>query len=224
MIVAMHLACTLRRVLFCTSCWIAATAGADWHPAAEGWTLIGHDNSVELYRKPVHNANAPAVAGHTRLRAPVMDVYRIVSDYDHFSGFIPRVVESRVLARDGQRTWVYQRLGLPLLFADRHYVIEVLDNMHALARGEIRISWKLDRARSASLPSGEAVLPQAFSGGWRLAAVSGSPLTDAVYSIQVDAGGHLPGWLVRRASERYVIQVIDAVSKRLARQNARARH
>ena len=214
----------MRRVLFCASCWIAATAGADWRPAAEGWTLIGHHGSVELYRKAVPDANTPAMAGHTQFRAAVMDVYRIVSDYDHFNRFIPRVAESRVLARDGRKTWVYQRLGLPLLFADRHYVIEVVDDMHALARGEIRISWKLDRARSTSLASGDAVLPDAFSGNWRLAAVSGSPLTDAVYSIQVDAGGRLPRWLVRRASERYVVQVIDAVRKQLARQDAHRAH
>jgi hypothetical protein len=77
----------------------------------------------------------------------------------------------------------------------------------------------VDKSRSASLPVNGALLPGAFSGSWHLEALAGQAGCDAVYSLHVEAGGTVPTWLFAGVTEHYVIQVMDAVRKRIAVNN-----
>jgi hypothetical protein len=206
------------QLLLSGACWFASTvtAGAVWEPAREGWLFIRRVDNVDLYRRPVQDSDIPALLGHVRFAATSSDVFRVISDYNHFAEFIPLVSESRVLERNARTTWVYQRIGLPLLLADRHYVIKVTDDLPDVATGVITVGWQLDKSRSRSLSSGHALLPAAFSGYWHLAALPDQAGCDAVYSVHVEPGGAVPAWLFARASEHYVVQVINAVRKRIA--------
>ncbi|MGD2055244.1 MAG: SRPBCC family protein [Gammaproteobacteria bacterium] len=180
------------------------------------WQLVRRVGEVELYRRSVKDSEFPALRGHARFAAPIDAVFRVVSDYDHFAGFIPLVSESRVVRRNGRVTWVYQRLALPLWFADRHYVIRVVDDLHAPATGVIDIDWQLDEKRSLSLPDNDALLPEAFSGSWHLETTAGQAGCDAVYTLHVDPGGTVPAWLFVHLTGNYVIQVMNAVRNRIA--------
>jgi len=206
----------LARLLVWGACWLvssgvaAPVAGA----AAGEWVRARQVDGVEVYRQTVEGSDIPAVLGRTRFRAPVSDVFRVISDYDHFAGFIPSVSESRVVERDERATWVYQRLGFPLPVTDRHYIIKVVNDLHAAGAGVIDVGWQLDKVRSASLSSTDALLPAAFSGSWHLEALADHAGCDAVYTIHVDPAGALPDWLFVRLTERYVVRVIDAVRKR----------
>lgn len=174
---------------------------------------------VEIYRRPVSGSDIPAVRGRTHFRASVGDVYRVISDYDHFTGFIPYVSESRVLEQDDRATRVYQRLGFPMPVADRHYIIKVVNELHAPATQVIDVSWQLDKRRSMTLSTQDALLPAAFSGSWHLEAPAGQAGCDAVYTIHVDPAGALPNWLFVRVAERYVAGVMQAVRKQLTGNN-----
>jgi hypothetical protein len=206
----------LAQLLIWVVCWSMSIAFAG---AAGDWTLVRRVDAVELYRRPVKDSDMPALQARTRFRAPVDDVFRVISDYDHFAGFIPLVSESRVVERGRRATWVYQRLGLPLLFADRHYIIKVVNDRHAPARGVIDVAWQVDKSRSPSLPANGALLPGAFSGSWHLEALAGQAGCDAVYSLHVEPGGTVPTWLFVGVTEHYVIHVMDAVRKRIAVNN-----
>lgn len=207
----------LVRLLFWSVCWLvpggaaAPVAGA----AAGEWTRVRQVDGVEVYRQPVEGSDIPAVRGRTRFDAPVSDVFRAISDYDHFAAFIPSVSESRVVERDDRATWVYQRLGFPLPVADRHYIIKVVNDLHVAGAGVIDVGWQLDTARSASLLSTDALLPAAFSGAWHLEALANQAGCDALYTIHVDPAGALPDWLFVRVTERYVVKVMNAVRKRI---------
>jgi len=193
-----------------------AAAGPVESAAAAGWTRVRQAGDIELYRRPVKDSDLPALRGRTRFSAPVGEVFRVISDYDHFAGFIPLVSESRIVESDARATWVYQRLALPLLFADRHYIIKVVNDLHVPATDVIDVGWQLDKSRSASLPVHDALLPDAFSGSWHLEALAGQAGCDAVYSVHVEPGGRVPNWLFIRVTENYVIQVMDAVRNRIA--------
>jgi hypothetical protein len=213
----MPYAATLRYLLFtglCLPAFAAAAPLAD--PVAAGWEFVRRVDDVTLYRKPVTDSRIPALLAHTLFRASAAEVFRTISDYDHFARFIPSVTESRVLQHDAQQIRVYQRLGLPLLIADRHYIIKVIDDLHDADAGNVRVSWQLDRDGSAALPAGRAVVPEDVSGDWRLATPADSTICDAAYSIHVDPGGKVPEWLFTGAAERYVIRVVEAVRKELA--------
>jgi ribosome-associated toxin RatA of RatAB toxin-antitoxin module len=195
---------------------LPVTAGALQGLAVDGWTFSRRLGDVDIYRQPINGSRFPAVRAHARINASAKALYAVISDYEHFRDFIPSVLDSRVLARQMSTLSVYQRLGFPLMVADRHYVIQVTENLVQAGEGLLRVTWQLDRQQSLSLTSGSAVVPDAFSGSWRLAELEQGRATDATYSIHVEPGGRLPAWLLLSASERYVFQVIQAVRRRLS--------
>jgi len=195
---------------------LPVTAGALQGLAPEDWTFSRRLGDVDIYRQPINGSRFPAVRAHARINASAKALYAVISDYEHFRDFIPSVLDSRVLARQMSTLSVYQRLGFPLMVADRHYVIQVTENLVQAGEGLLRVTWQLDRQQSLSLTSGSAVVPDAFSGSWRLAELEEGRATDATYSIHVEPGGRLPAWLLLSASERYVFQVIQAVRRRLS--------
>jgi ribosome-associated toxin RatA of RatAB toxin-antitoxin module len=204
----------LPGLLLLTACW-AMFSGAASRAAEDEWSFVRQDQGVEISRRPFDGSSIPALRGHTRFHASIGDVYRVISDYDHFSDFIPMVSESRVLKRDARAIWVYQRLGMPSPITDRHYVIKVTDDLHAAPTGIIDVTWRMDSALSMSLASNGAIVPHAFSGSWHLQELALRGECDALYTIHVDPAGVLPDWLFIRMSERYVVQVMNAVRKRI---------
>jgi hypothetical protein len=192
--------------------FVAAGEG-DWRPETSGWSYLRRVDHIDLYRKPVAGSRIPALLAHTRMEVPAASLFRVISDYDRFADFLPAVSASRVLGRSGANTWVYQRLGMPMLVADRHYVIRVTDTLDEAHNGLIRVNWQLDGKRSRALPSGDAVLPAAFTGSWRLADTPDGAGCEAIYTIHVEPGGRLPAWLFSRAAGNYVIDVVEAVRR-----------
>jgi ribosome-associated toxin RatA of RatAB toxin-antitoxin module len=192
-----------------------AVAGTgDWQPEADGWGYLRRIDNIELYRKPVAGSRFPALLARTRMAVPAANGFRVISDYDHFADFVPAVSASRVLAQAGANTWVYQRLGLPMLVADRHYVIQVTDALEDARNGLVRVSWQLDGNRTRALSPADAVLPDMFTGSWRLTDSPDGSGCEAIYTIHVEPGGRLPAWLYSRAAERYVTDVVEAVRER----------
>jgi ribosome-associated toxin RatA of RatAB toxin-antitoxin module len=204
----------LLGLLLLTACWAILSSAAS-RATEDEWRFVRQDHGVEIDRRPFSDSRIPELRGHTQFHASVRDVYRVISDYDHFSDFIPMVSESRVIKRDTRTIWVYQRLALPAPITDRHYVIRVVDDLHGAPTGVIDVTWWMDRAYSLSLASDDAIVPNAFSGSWHLQDLALQGTCDAVYTIHVDPAGVLPGWLFVSMSERYVIQVMNAVRKRM---------
>ena len=185
----------------------------EWQADDEDWTFSRRVGDVDLYLRPVEGSAFRALRAHARIAAPLRAIYAVISDYDHFRDFIPAVLDSHTLKRQGSTTWVYQRLGFPLMVADRHYVIKVIDTLEQAEAGTIKVEWHLDGAKSRSLRFDSAVLPDTVSGNWQLTALDEDRLTDATYSIHVEPGGMLPAWLYSDVSENYVFKVIEAVRR-----------
>ena len=189
-------------------------AGAqEWRSEDDGWTLSRRMGDVDIYRRPVEGSAFPALLARAGIDAPVRAIHAVISDYAHFPDFIPSVRDSRILKQQQATAWVYQRLGFPLMVADRHYVIRVSDTLAQADSGFIKVEWQLDRQQSRSLPSDGAVLPDAFSGSWQLTQRQDRQASDASYSIHVEPGGMLPAWLFSAASEDYVFKVVEAVRR-----------
>ena len=179
----------------------------------EGWRFSRRIGDVDIYLRAVEGSAFPALLANARIDASVRAIHAVISDYDHFQDFVPSVLDSRILRQQGSSTWVYQRLGFPLMVANRHYVIKVTDTLDRAEAGDIKVEWHLDREQSLSLPLDSAVLPDTFSGSWQLTALKNGQQTDATYSIHVEPGGMLPAWLSADASERYVFRVMEAVRR-----------
>lgn len=181
----------------------------------EGWRFSRRIGNVDIYLRPVEGSAFPALLANARIDAPLRTIHAVISDYDNFREFVPSVLDSRILKRQKDTTWVYQRLEFPLTVTDRHYVIKVTDTLDRAQAGYIKVEWHLDREQSRSLTIDNAVLPDTFSGSWQLSAREESRLTEARYSIHAEPGGLLPVWLYSNASENYVYQVIQAVRREI---------
>ena len=195
---------------------VAAAAGeTNQDLAREGWTLIRRAGSVEIYRRPLAGSTVAALLARAKFRSEPEEVFLTLSDYESFTGFIPDVMVSRVVKRQGQDLRVYQRLGFPAPVADRHYVIRIRNDPGESEPGIFRIEWNLDRSESAALQPRGAVVPDDFSGRWRLVPDQKTGMTRAVYEIHVDPGGRLPAWLFARVAKGYVLRVMEAVRRRV---------
>jgi len=179
------------------------------------WQLIADTGQGRLYHRDVADSSLPEAMIVTRLDAAPGRVFALVTDYDHFAEFIPDVAESRVLARDGERSWVFHHLHFGGPVADRVYVIESRDAVNRPTEMRYRVEWKLAGRHFPELDRTSGVRPRAFAGFWDLQPIEGGTSTQAAYAVHSDPGGMIPGWLVTAMTDRYIRQVITALRRRL---------
>lgn len=186
----------------------ASPVGADWAEVRQ--TPVG----VIFHRAGAESAR-PASMIVARLAAAPEQVHAVVTDYDRFAAFVPGVREGRVLRRDGSTAWVYQRLKLSPA-RDRHYVLRI-EHSPGPAGCPYEIRWRLADAawQQRFAATGDAVRPERVSGFWLLCGERARAATEARYGLQLDPGGWLPAWLIRRRLDAYLAEVIAAVQSRL---------
>ena len=193
----------------------ATAQNPTWQPPGHDWVGVRQKHGVTVFRRPVMGSKFPALMAHTHFAAPLSAVFAVISDYDHFRDFIPSVVDSRILRRQGRCTWVYQRLHFSIFTVQRAYVLRIIDDLGRLADGVIHVSWRLDDEASAKQVRDHAVRPRRFNGSWHLVSRPGSGTTEATYTVDVDPGGRIPAWLMGSKGDRHILRVMRAVRARL---------
>ena len=179
----------------------------------DGWRLITERQGTKVYNRPWPGSPVPEALAYTSIGVPPARLYAVVTDYDHFSGFIPYVSSSRILRQEGGIRLVHQHMHFPGPLADRYYTIA----SRALVRpreNSFRVEWRLVPESSGTSSDEEGVVPSAFSGFWELTPNGNGTTTQAVYSIHFDPGGALPAWLATLAMNRYLPEVMDAIRVR----------
>ena len=171
---------------------------------------------IRVYNRPWLGSPVPEALAYTVIHVSPRRLYAVITDYDHFAGFIPYVTSSRILRQEGEIRFVHQHLHFPGPLADRYYTIA----SHAVSEqreNTFRVEWRLVPESGGTASGEEGVVPSAFSGFWELMPAGNGTTTEAVYSIHFDPGGALPAWLVTLAMNRYLPKVVDAVRARVLR-------
>jgi ribosome-associated toxin RatA of RatAB toxin-antitoxin module len=98
--------------------WIAVLVGAvgtlaraDTPVSAETERLV-KSHATERYNVPVAGFSIRAGGGMTVINAPIATVRRTVTDYGHYSDFMPRFQKSRVVGKSGPSTDVYLQVSI----------------------------------------------------------------------------------------------------------------
>lgn len=196
-------------LLLAGACAATAAVAA---PDCRNWQALRETPAGTLFNRCRPGSPLDEIMIETHLPAAPERLFALVSDYDAFAGFIPDVAESRVLASEGPVQWVYHRLRLPPPLADRAYILQSTADV---APALWRVAWRLSgREFPGTSPRG-TVRPDRLSGFWEITADSAPNRTKARYAVHVEPGGHLPRWLVRRMTERYVQRVVDAIRAHL---------
>jgi ribosome-associated toxin RatA of RatAB toxin-antitoxin module len=182
----------------------------------DGWRQVATTTAGQIYHREITGSPIPWIMIVATFEATPARVHKVVVDYDHFPEFIPNVLQSRVVANEGNDQWVYHHLTFPGPISDRVYVIRSTDLENRPAQQYYRVDWQLDNRPLPEIDFPAGIRPDAFSGFWELKAAGDSNTTVAHYAVHSEPGGFIPGWLVTGMTERYVQQVVEAVRNRLS--------
>ncbi len=140
-------------------------------------------------------------------------VYRVLNDIAAFPDFMPYTVECRLLKREGDMVWTYQRLAPPLC-RPRDYTLRVKETRKRGDGGLIyRQQWESANAEGPAAQQG-IVRVKICDGGWLLEP-RGEVSTLATYSIFTDSGGTLPAFIANRASEIAIPRIFEAIRQQV---------
>ena len=169
---------------------------------------------VRVTTTSVDGSPIKQVMAESVIDVPARALLAVLSDAEHYASFIPYVVESTVLARDGESIVNYQRLDFRIFaVAPRHYVIRMrtASGTGAGGRAVYQIRWTL--VPDAKLPEvRSAVALTVDNGFWHLEDLGGDPArTRVVYCVFTDPGGQLPAIVINQANAQAVPRLFDAV-------------
>ena len=180
-----------------------------------GWVPIRTTPSGQIYHRDSGHPSIPWARIVTQYAASPARVHAMVTDYDHFTEFIPNVTESRIVSEAGSNQWVYHHLHFPGPIADRAYLIKSNSSGSRPEEQYFRVAWELADRELSGVDLTTGIRPDAFSGYWEIHPGESPGSTVAHYAIFSDPGGFIPGWLVVAHTDRYIQQVVEAIRERL---------
>jgi ribosome-associated toxin RatA of RatAB toxin-antitoxin module len=179
----------------------------------DGWHFVMEQQGIRVYNRPWPGSPMPEALAYTVIRVSPGRLYAVVTDYDHFAGFIPYVTRSRTLRQEGELRLVHQHLHFPGPLTDRYYTM-ASRAVSGKPENSFRVEWQLVPESVGIAADETGIVPSAFSGFWELIPGGSGTTTEAVYSIHFDPGGILPSRLATLAMNRYLPRVVDAVRAR----------
>lgn len=173
------------------------------------WKKTYQNSGTSIFQPAAAGDSKPAAMARLEWDKDPQNLYRLISSYALFPGVIPNVKHSQILETRQHQVWVYQQLQFPGPLRDRHYIIKSTDNKSRPSKRYFRVEWTLDS--QFPLPKqARMISPASFSGCWDIRPAQERGL-DAVYWIELEAGGLLPDWMVRTAMRRYLTELMAAL-------------
>jgi hypothetical protein len=180
---------------------------------SDGWTLDSNGSNLTLYSRP-HAGSAlkefKAVGG---IDAPTITVHRVLDDVDSYPSFMPYMAECRIIKRDGDNIFTYQRLA-PRIVSQRDYTLRVEQKSWPSGPG-LAYLHRWQTANEVGPPPQKGVLRVSVSEGSWLLEPDGPDKTRATYSIFSDTGGALPAFIANGAAALGIKKVFAAVRKQV---------
>ena len=137
----------------------------------------------------------------------------VILDNERSCEWVPDCSESREIERlDARTTWVYSVTDSPWPVSDRNTVVKVVAE-------EIEVNHKyrvLMRAEPDFLPLVEGRVRIPYSKIYFLLKRAGANTIQIEYGLDVDPGGALPKWMVRRTARNTLIETIIALETQVA--------
>jgi hypothetical protein len=176
--------------------------------AGEGFTLIGEEKGVKVYRREKRPGIELAAEGN--FNATPDRVRRVLIDYPSHRKWQKHLKENRILGRGEGSLDVYQRLDLPVL-DDRDFTL------HVTWGDEAGVHWM--RFATANergpAPIKGVVRVTDHEGGWRLEPTGEGKSTHAVYRFYLDLAGSFPAWMGKGQATSDVPELFANIAKQL---------
>lgn len=148
----------------------------------------------------------------SEIDAPPLLEFGVLTDFDHYTDFMPHTKETRVIARQGEdRRTVYQRLKPPIV-EERDYAIEI-----TLSQEDGGVCQSRRTSAPDAVPLAEGcVRVRINSGTWRVEPLPGDRAR-LIHRLQTHPGGSIPTWVANRSDTVATPALFTAIRREVAR-------
>ena len=179
----------------------------------EGWQRVKERKRLCVYARKLNDSPIRQVMAKSIIEASPKAVLAAITDYPHYTEFMPYVAHSAVLKQEAGAQWVFQQLRFPWPISDRYFTIKLTVDDHS-ERGYYRVDWVL---ADEFQRKGDGEPTKENRGYWELRDPEDRPgTTHVVYFVHTDPGGKLPPWIANMANKRAVPKVIEALRQRVS--------
>ena len=178
----------------------------------EGWKLDFKTPGVAVYSRPRPRSTFREFKGVGTFNVPPAVVNAVLQDRENYPKFVPHMAECRVLKRDGDTVFVYQRLDVPI-FSDRDYIQRVRERTRLGPNGQVyEMTWRPANDAGPPPPKGVVRLKD-FEGSWVLEP-EGAGSTRMTFYLFTDTGS-IPRYFANRGTRGAIMKTFSAIRKRL---------
>lgn len=182
--------------------------------AGEKWEKFDSDDGLTIYRREKKGSDIKEIKSVKIIKQKASVLMRVVSDFEHFSDFLPYVKKSHVVRRESVKVFYgYQLLAFPLI-SDRDMYIRVADVSSASKSGQQPAYYKSEWHVAKGGPKDQGVRLKVNDGYWRFDPLDGGKKTRITYYVYTDPGGMVPSFLANKANTVAIPDVLKALEKR----------
>jgi hypothetical protein len=185
------------------------------NPADPGWSVAAKTEGIVIYNRARPGSDLKEVLAVGSFDASPEHVHRVLDDNARYQDFMPYTKESRVLKREGDTVWSYERISAPLV-AERDYTVKITHEREQRADGSAVLVHHFAQSNGdGPAPIEGVVRVQTLEGHWQLEPIEGGKRTRATYWVYTSPSGSVPTFLVNAANNNAVPALFDAVKKAL---------
>ncbi|WP_256717964.1 START domain-containing protein [Shewanella sp. UCD-KL12] len=204
--------CFAVLILFCLLLSPAKAEQTRVMPSSgEGWVKASTKRDASVWTREVAGTSVKEVKLEAVIDAPVEQVWRTVSQVEHYTQFMPYVDEITVFDDKGSdNQYVYHRVNPPIV-SQRDYTLLIANEVNS-EQGHYYRYWT-QKNEFGPAPIDGVVRLTICDGSWELTATEDGG-TRVTYWLYTDPGGSIPSWLANKANRSGLYDIVFAIEKR----------
>lgn len=156
---------------------------------AEAWTLVKNEAGIQVYLKPDSSSAFHVFRAVTRIRSTVDRLIALQDDVVQACAWMHACQRQRLLAQEGNVSWVYSQFSAPWPIKPRDSIVRVTTEVEASGR-----ILRILQGDTDYLPRSDGVVRVGkVDGFWQFTAQG--ERVEVVYQVGSDPGGSVPAWL-----------------------------
>jgi Polyketide cyclase / dehydrase and lipid transport len=175
----------------------------------DGWKFVKETGGISFSSRARAGSSLKEFRAVGEIGAPSRAVHNVLDDVAAYPDFMPFAKECRIIKREGDALFAYQRLS-PGIVRDRDYTLRICRKSWPAQGGPVFLDqWELANASGPGEKPG--VLRVKVNEGKWLLEPAGAAKTRATYCIYTDCGGKLPALLANAANEIGISKIFIAI-------------
>jgi ribosome-associated toxin RatA of RatAB toxin-antitoxin module len=164
--------------------------------ASDEWRHLTTKDGIEVSEREVPGRAFPIFRGVGTIEANLYDVFAVISDVDRYTEWMHKCVDAREVRGESETVrYAYNRTSAPWPVSDRDVVLRS-ETIIIEPGGKVHVRFASVEEESVGPVKG-VVRMRRLEGHYKLEAL-GPEQTRVEYQVDVDPGGRLPAWLVKR--------------------------